>query len=285
MSALPETWHASLALSFSRQGVDSKTVLSKRRHEGPLLVQKALYPEGPGVCHATILHPPSGIAGGDELRIDVHVGPGAHALITTPGATRWYKSNGRPSMQHTHVRIAAGARLDWLPQENIFFEQADAAVDNHIYIASGGAAIGWEINQLGRVEKLTHWDEGRVMLGSTLYLDTTPIWLECGELRADGPQRHSQTGLAGLPVLATLWAFGAELSDEQTEDLSRLLPWAASLRAGVTHMRQADQQGLTLVRVLGEHAQDVRQLLTRLWMHLRPMLLQTPAVPPRLWNT
>ena len=237
------------------------------------------------MCHVTILHPPSGIAGGDELTIDVQVDPGAHALVTTPGATRWYKSNGRASVQHTEIRIATGARLDWLPQENIFFEQADASVHNHIHIANGGAAIGWEINQLGRVEKATHWDEGCVMLASTLYLDGAPIWLECGELFADGLLRHSETGLAGFPVLATLWAFGADLSDEQTEDLSRLLPWTAGLRAGVTHMHQADQQGLTLIRVLGEHAQDVRQLLTSLWMHMRPMLLQTSAVPLRLWKT
>lgn len=284
MSALPDTWHAKLELSFSRQA-SGKTVLSRRRHEGPLLVQKALYPEGPAVCHVTTLHPPSGIAGGDELTIEVQVDPGAHALVTTPGATRWYKANGKGSIQHTHIRVATGARLDWLPQENIFFEQADATVHNHIYMTNGGAAIGWEISQLGRVDKTTHWDEGRVMLASTLYLNGTPTWLECGELSAEGLLRHCETGLAGFPVLATLWAFGAELSDEQTENLARQLPWTASLRAGVTHMRQADQQGLTLVRVLGEHAQDVRRLFTQLWMHLRPMLLQTPAAPPRLWNT
>lgn len=284
MSALPDTWRASLMLSFTRR-VAGKTVLSKRRHEGPLLVQKALYPEGPAVCHAAILHPPSGIAGGDELSIDIHVDAGAHALLTTPGATRWYKANGRASVQHTHIRVEEGARLDWLPQENIFFEQADAAVHNHIHIAGGGSAIGWEINQLGRIETPTHWDEGRVMLASTLYLDGTPIWLESGELLAEGPLRHSDTGLGGFPVLATLWAFGAELTGEQTEDLARLLPWSAALRAGLTCMRQADAQGLTLVRVLGEHAQDVRQLLTRLWAHLRPALLRIPAVPPRLWST
>lgn len=284
MSALPDTWPAHLALSFAGQGA-GRSVLSSRRHAGPLLVQKALYPEGPAVCHVTILHPPSGIAGGDELTIDVRVEGGAHALLTTPGATRWYKANGRKAVQHTHLRVMAGARLDWLPQENIFFEQTDASLQNHIDLHSGSAAIGWEINQLGRIQAATHWDEGRVHLASTLYLDDAPVWLECGELTAAGPARHCDPGLAGYPVVATLWAFGTELSGEYTDELAQQLPWTATLRAGLTHIRQPDQQGLTLVRVLGRHTQDVRALLTDLWMQLRPRLLETPGALPRLWNT
>lgn len=284
MSALPDTWHASLALSFSPQGA-RKTVLSKRQHEGPFLVQKALYPEGPQVCHATLLHPPSGIAGGDRMTISVKLDPGAHALITTPGASRWYKANGRRSTQHTQLHVAPGARLDWLPQENIFFEQAVASMNTHLYLDSGAATIGWEINQLGRIDKCTHWDEGQVMLASTLYVGGIPIWLECGELSANSALRHNGPGLASFPVVATLWAFGPELNSDQTDKLAGPLPWTPSLRAGLTHMHHANQQGLTLVRVLGTHVQDVKQLLIDVWMQLRPLVLGTPGTPLRLWNT
>lgn len=284
MSALPDTWCARLALVFSLQG-RNKTVLSTRRHEGPLLVQKALYPEGPAVCHVTILHPPSGIAGGDDLVIDVQLAPGAHALVTTPGATRWYKANGRSAIQRTHVHVGTGARLDWLPQENIFFEQADACAQTHIHLESGAATIGWEINQLGHMAKATHWEQGRVTLASTLYLNGIPIWLECGELPADSLLRQSQPGLAGFPVIATLWAFGPALGDDQTDALARRLPWTDNLRAGLTHMCHPPHQGLTLVRVLGTHVQEVKALLILLWTQLRPTLLKTPATPLRLWTT
>ncbi len=279
-----DQWHAKLALTFARQGLD-KTVLAKRKHEGPLLVQKTLYPEGPGICHVTILHPPSGIAGGDVLEIDIDVQDGAHAVLGTPGATRWYKANGRHAAQHVRIHLAADACLDWLPQENIFFEQSQASMSTCLHLQTGACAIGWEITQLGSIGKATHWDEGCVQLNTELTLDGEALWLEAGELYADSPLRHSGNGLSGFPVLATLWAFGPMLGTEQVDDLAADLPWTQNLRAGLTHMPQPNEQGLSLVRVLGLHVQDVKRLLIALWMRMRPLVLNTQGAHLRLWNT
>ncbi|NYT63774.1 urease accessory protein UreD [Alcaligenaceae bacterium] len=284
MNASTNEWHATLRLSFTRQG-PQKTVLSERRHQGPLLVQKALYPEGPEVCHVTILHPPSGIAGGDVLSIDVNVHPGAHALLSTPGATRWYKANRRHSAQNVHLHLAAGACLDWLPQENIFFEQANASNSTHLHLRTGARTIGWEITQLGSICKASHWDEGRILLNTELSLDDKPIWLDAGELCADSPLRTSGNGWAGFPAMATLWAFGPALNTEQTDQLALCLPWNDHIRAGLTHMPQKHDQGLSLIRVLATHVQDIKHLFIALWMRLRPLILNTDGAYLRLWNT
>ena len=63
-------------------------------------MQKPLYPEGKAVCQTILLHPPSGIAGGDQLHIPARVGPQAHAQITTPGAGKWYRSGGADASQN-----------------------------------------------------------------------------------------------------------------------------------------------------------------------------------------
>ena len=90
-------WEAELALEYEFR--DEATCLTGRRHRGPLCVQKALYPEGRAVCQTVLLHPPSGIAGGDQLRIAANLGPQAHAQITTPGAGKWYRSGGAEAAQ------------------------------------------------------------------------------------------------------------------------------------------------------------------------------------------
>lgn len=283
MHALAYDWHAKLELSFKKN--TERTVLATRKHEGPLLVQKALYPEGPAICHVTILHPPSGIAGGDILSIDINVEPGAHAVLTTPGATRWYKSNGRRSAQTVMIDVAMGSRLDWLPQENILYEQSDAAVVTNVNLQTGSAAIGWEITQLGSITRKNHWDEGRVLLRTQLTLDQQILWLDSGELDAKAEIRSSANGLGNFPVLATLWAFGLELSHEQTEAMAHTLPWDDDCRAGITHMPQPHEQGLCLVRVLGQHVEDVKRLLIALWITLRPLILRTEGNYLRIWST
>lgn len=284
MNALANEWRAHLALSFARQG-QHKTVLTNRWHEGPLLVQKALYPEGPGICHIAILHPPSGIAGGDVLTIDIHVDEQAHAVLATPGATRWYKSNGRNASQTATIHVAPGARLDWLPQENIYFEDTDARNETHIQLQTGASALGWEMAQLGSIDNDRHWNSGRIALNTQLYLDGSLIWVDVGELSANDRLRNSANGLDGFSAMGTLWGFGPAPSQETIEQWADTLPWTDSLRAGITCLPQEQEQALILIRVLGTHMEDVRSLLVAQWMAWRPLLMNTPGVPLRLWST
>src|SRR5262245_14402851 len=125
MNALIEAsagWLASLDLEFARSG--SRTVLARRSHVGPLIVQRPFYPEG-DVCHVYLVHPPGGVVGGDTLELRARVHDGAHALITTPAATKFYRSEGRMARQVQDIALDA-AIFEWLPQETILFADAHA---------------------------------------------------------------------------------------------------------------------------------------------------------------
>src|SRR5690606_29193386 len=141
---------------------------------------------------------------------------------------------GRHAEQRVRLELAPDARLDWLPQENIFFENTHAASRTHMHLASGARTIGWEITQLGSIGHATHWDVGQVFLDTKIHLDGRLIWLDASELDATSGLRHSCSGLGGFPVMATLWAFGPELGHSEVEALGARMPWSECLRAGFT---------------------------------------------------
>ncbi|MFJ5380115.1 urease accessory protein UreD [Cupriavidus sp. CER94] len=283
--AMPVGWHASLRLRFANRA--GRTAMVERRHEGPLRVQKPLYPEG-AICHGVVLHPPAGVAGGDLLDIDIAVEAGAHAVLATPGATKWYKSQGRDAAQQVRIEVAEGARLDWLPQENIVFDDARARIATDVVVAPGGSAIGWDAVVLGRLASGEHWARGSLWLDTRIAGPDRALWIEQSLLDAGSPLRGALAGMDGLPILATLWAVGQGATQELAESLAERLPYRPDLRAGVTCLAgrgQPASQSMLLVRVLGRDMEAVRHLMIDCWNTLRMPIHGVPARPLRLWAT
>ncbi|MDE2566314.1 MAG: urease accessory protein UreD, partial [Burkholderiales bacterium] len=172
------------------------------RHEGPLRVLQPLYPEGPAICHHVIVHPPGGVVGGDELHIGARLEAGAHALLTTPGATRFYRSTGAQALQRVHLRLDRGARLEWLPQETLAYSGCQAESVLVAELAPGAEMIGWELLVLGLPVAGAPFVAGRWRQ----HLELPGRWLERALIdAADRALLDAPTGWAGRRVLGTAW--------------------------------------------------------------------------------
>jgi urease accessory protein len=273
-------WPAELHLRFARRNL--RTVLVENRHSGPLLVQKTLYPEGGQVCHAVIVHPPGGIAGGDELTIKIDLETNSNVVVMTPAAAKWYKAPHQQCSQQTTIRVAKGSTLDWLPQENIFFNATRARSTFTLQIEPGASAIGWEIGLLGRQESGEKWGEGSLRFVTSIErTDGEPLWVERLRLDASSSLRESGQGLSGFNAFGTLWAVGAACRAPVAEELAADLPFESELRAGVTTL----PEGILLVRALGHDVEQLRQIMMDCWLWLRPLVHGLPSQPLRLWAT
>lgn len=271
-------WQASLNLGFERRG--DATLLVRRAHRGPLRVQKALYPEGPRLCHAIVLHPPAGIAGGDQLDIRIEAAAASHALLTTPGAGKWYRSGGAQATQRMHARVGVGATVEWLPQESIVFSGAHASMRSTVELEPGARFLGVETLCLGRRASGETFARGSLQLASDIRIDGRLVWRERGQIAGGSALLDSPIGLAGFSVCSTVLAAGLDMSAETLAACRRAASKEAGAKCGVSVLPQ-----LFVGRYLGHSAEAAREWFAALWQHLRPTMIGCEAAVPRIWNT
>ena len=271
LKPVKSSWKAELKLKFTPSVY--KTVLSERWHKGPLTVQRPFYPEG-GLCHVYILHPPGGVVSGDQLSISVSVDTGANALITTPGAAKFYTSAGEQAHQKVAITIADDATLEWLPQETIVFEGARLTSNVTIELAAKARFIGWEILVLGRPAADEGFKQGEALLSWQINRNGLPLFLE--KMRLDAHAFNARWGLDGCSCCATLFASGA--STNNLEAVRALI--ADTPRQGVTLI-----DDLLICRASAEKTQPVRQFFENVRQLIRNDIVQQPPYTPRIWAT
>jgi urease accessory protein len=260
-------WRAELRLRFARQG--ERTVLAHREHSGPLVVQRPFYPEG-AACHVYLVHPPGGIVGGDSISLQCELSEQSHAVITTPAATKFYRTlPDSLATLHQELRLHR-ATLEWLPQEAIVFRDAHASMATIVHLDVGSRFIGWEQSQYGRPASNELFDAGHVQQRFELWIEGQPVFLD--RLRIHASAAQSRWGLAANPLLSTLLAYPAN-----EEDLNVA--------------RESEELACTLIdrvlccRLLNADSDAAKRAMIALWRRLRPRIVGKQAVPPRIWST
>lgn len=272
-------WHARLSLDLR---LEAGRCVARFEHDGPLRILQTLYPEGDAIAHNVLVHPPSGLVGGDTLELALRAGPGAHGLVTTPGASRFYRSAGEPAIQRTCISLGEGARFEWLPLEAICY--SGCLAENHLSLdlAPGSEAIGWDVTALGLPQAQLPFVQGSLLQ----HLELRRAWLEKGKIEAhDARLMDGPLGLAGQRCIATMFlAGGTDLTRgrrEQALELARGIieahPLAATAGATVPGSR------VVVVRVLAPLVEPALSLLKAVRTAWRSSLWGLPPTQPRTW--
>ncbi len=274
-------WHARLSLDYT---LESGRTVARFAHDGPLRILQSLYPEGDAVCHNVLVHPPSGLVGGDTLDVRITAGAGTHGLVTTPGASRFYRSDGPVAVQRTQITVKAGARVEWLPLEALCY--SGCVAENHLTLnlAPGAELVGWDITALGLPHAQLPFERGSFLQ----HIELPGTWLERGRIDAtDTRLLNGPLGLAGQRCMATLFlAAGEPLSRARRDEalaLARAVIDAHPLgpQAGAT----APNSQVVVVRALAPVVEPAMGLLRAVRDAWRTGLWQMPATAPRVWST
>ncbi|KAA0020776.1 urease accessory protein UreD [Salinicola corii] len=282
-------WEASLSLVFAARlsgaAEATRTRLIRARHHGPLRVQRPFYPEQRQIdladpCHVYLLHPPGGLVSGDALKIGVNVEASAHAVLTTPAATKLYRADsyGVVWSQTNRLEVEDGGILEWLPQETIAFDGSRGEQRTEIALHGEARCLGWEIMALGRPASHLPFESGRIEQRFQLTRDGRPLWLERQPLDPVHPRFVGRWGQGEATVQATLWAAGLPDPGAAVTTVRAALPanpsWAVTQRHDVL-----------LLRYLGGSRNEAWALCCAAWHALRPLLAGRAACEPRIWRT
>jgi urease accessory protein len=271
-----EGWRAVLELGYAAD--DERTWLAHRRHSGPLMVQRPFFPEDAKVCQTVIVHPPGGIAGGDELVLNISAGPLAYAQLTTPGAGKWYRGFGRDAHQTVRIDVADGALCEWLPQENIIFDGAHAHMSLNVELSRHGAFCGWDFTCLGRPHSGESFGSGAVRQFTAIRQEGKAVFREQACIKPADIARPAPALLAGHCAYGSMVVVGAEAGDDVVAAARNAV--AGDAHAGVTRIGP-----VLIARWVGNNVEAGRDLFTRLWAVLRPWYAGREAVVPRIWAT
>ena len=271
----PAGWLAKLDLGFAP--LAGRTRLVRRAHVGPLVVQRPFHPEADGTAHVYVLHPPGGVAGGDRLELNVDLAEGARVVLTTPGASKVYRTAGAPSRMRNEIVVGDGAVCEYLPQETILFDGAAARIETRVRLAADATWLGWDFLCLGRPAAGEGFAGGAVRQRVEIERAGRLIWYEQLNLAAGSPLLGARFALAGRPIVGTLVHAGP-VEENSVERVRAAVGGAGVFSASRT-------EDVLVCRYLGASMAEGKRLFARAWESLREGAMGKTAVAPRIWTT
>jgi urease accessory protein len=276
-------WRAKFSGEFI--SVNGHTRMGRTEHFGPLRVQRPFHPEGPGCLHLYLLHPPGGLVGGDKLSINIHAQPNAHVLVTTPSAGKIYRNiSGIKQGQHVDITIADQSIVEYLPQENILFDQADGELITRVNITGNGLYIGWEITCLGRLESNEKFESGGLYQSLQIAKDSKPLFSDRLVLTAPSA---IQKGIAGFQEKSVFGTFVITCDVVTREIESQLHEWQEQVNQAIApaYVAITQKPGVFIARFLGDKAEQARDTFEGLWYFVRLHTIDKTACAPIIWRT
>ncbi|WRH65751.1 MAG: urease accessory protein UreD [Planktothrix sp. GU0601_MAG3] len=274
----PSQWQGILDLDY--QKINNSTQLVKAYSQAPLKIQRSFYPEGKDICHNIILHTAGGMVGGDRLSQTINLQPETQVLLTTPAASKIYRSSGETAQNNIKIEVQEQSYLEFVPREMIIFNGAIFSQNLRINLAESACYLGWEITRFGRTARGEIFNQGQWKSCTEIWQNGCPVWIDRQGFIANEEILNSPHGLAGKPVIASLIWVGQPVSEDMIKSIRQLwLQRETSSQAGVTKLIS----GL-LCRYRGNSTQEVIEWFTDVWQLLRHNYTGKSIVKPRVWQ-
>jgi urease accessory protein len=251
-------------------------VLRHCRYTLPLQVLAPLTLED-GTSYLLMLNPTGGVLGGDHLRTGITLGENSAACLSTPSATRIYRTTGAHSEIHTQIQIAANATLEYLPDHSILHAGSALRQSLKIEMQPGSRGIFLDAFAAGQVAQNKSWQFREFDSSTEITLREKLIYLSRTKIDSQSPLATSHSSLPAYS--ASLIIIADQFPDWR--------PVAAALRAELDSVpginggvSQLTESGCS-ARYLASSAIALQEATSRLWTAARGQVLNLPPLDLR----
>lgn len=291
-----DIWQASIKLEFRKD--KDKTLMVRNLHYGPLVVQKPFYPEI--ACHVYLLHPPGGVASCDHLSVEAKAHEHSQVLITTPGATKFYKGENNYSLFEQNFYVENGASLEYLPAQNIFYKGTHTKVKTTFYLKDNSRFAFRDVSKCGMKDELSPFENsslfntvtiienGKEKLIETSFIDGQE---DLEALSGNNGCVYTGTFITNKVCDDTLSKIRALLDtyfcNEKTQ--SPLTDDSTASEASYNNPQFYAAAGVvdnfTVVRFLSSKNEAIEKAIVEIWKLTRLETIGLEPCSPRIWST
>ena len=271
-------WHGKVDLVYQYKAETSsiKSVFC----QAPFKIQRPFYPEGKSRCHSVILHTAGGIVGGDILKQNIRLLPHSQVLITTPAATKIYRSAEKKAIQEIKINLEENSYLEYLPQEAIVFNQAQFQQKMIVSLSENTSFLTWEINRFGRSARGENFTDGRWVSEVEIWQGKKPLWIDRKYLQGDRDHFDSLNGLNKKPVVGSL----IFISEMQIDDLILLIRKLIEQKFTYKSIHITSIQKGILCLYQGDSVNLCKDMFISIWQLLRQRQDLNFKIKPRVWQ-
>jgi urease accessory protein len=273
-----------LSLRFDYDSHLARTRLHVIEQRQPLKVVRAFDLDG-GASLVHLHNLSGGVLAGDRLSLELTVGTGARAQVTSTGATRLYRSRSEagPADFTAQVQVADGALLEYLPDPLIPFAGSRYAQHTSVNLNLGAGLFWWDTVAPGREARGEIFSYDTLSLSFELRVAGQPVSIERSDLQPAARALGSPARLGPYRYFSCFYVCRAGVAEHAWRDLEKeLLDLAGQLSSPVIiwGLTRLLAHGL-VVRALSRNGRDVARGLIAFWRVAKQALYGQDAVIPR----
>ena len=235
-----------------------------------------IYLDDTGSAYTLLVNPSGGLVAGDQLSIELSVGPKAHVLISTPSANRVYRSLSKPSVQDVRISVGPDGILEWVPEHTIPFAGSRFRQTIDVTLESGATLLLWDAMASGRIASGERW--AFTTFENVIQVRTVSKSMVKEHFTLEPADKLGGVGLVeGWDYVASLFIIGDAVATSRWLELETMLAGILDQHHGhiLGGVSQPAAPGLA-VKFVAKTAPDMTDVLKALWTAVRQTLWSLP---------